>query len=103
MTHAAADPPPFGDEESHPVLTRDQYAILRRAARDAETPELRYMRETRNAVTFIAVIVGIVAALALIATIIVGVQLGKLNSDLNGISGGGTSNCLSQGGTDPSC
>ncbi len=63
---------------------------------------MRYLRETRNAVTFIAVIVGIVATLALIGTIIVGVQLSKLNSDLNGISGG-SSNCLSQGGTDPSC
>jgi hypothetical protein len=64
---------------------------------------VRYLRETRNAVTFIAVIVGIVATLALIGTIIVGVQLSKLNSDLNGISGGASSNCMSQGGTDPSC
>lgn len=44
------------------------------------------MRETRNAAVFIAVIVGIVAMLNLIATTIGGVQLSKVNHGLN--SGG---------------
>lgn len=103
MTHAAADPAPADGQENYPTLTREEYAIRRQAARAAETPELKYMRETRNAAVFIAVIVGIVATLSLIATIIVGVQLSNLDHDLNSIGGGSTSNCLSQGGTDPSC
>jgi len=97
MTHAAergADPYPGQD--------REDYAINAQP-RPAEPPELKYMRETRNAVNFIAIIVGIVATLALIGTIIAGVQLARLNHDLNSIGGGGTSNCLSQGGTNPSC
>ena len=94
------------DSRAYPGQGREGYQVEPGAAptstvSSAETPELKYMRETRNAAVFIAVVVGIVATLSLIATIIVGVQLSKLN---NSISGGGTSsNCLSQGGTDPSC
>jgi hypothetical protein len=72
-------------------------------AKPGETLEQKYMRETRNAVTFIAVIIGVLVVLGLIGTIIMGVQLAKLNNNLNGGGGGGISNCLSQGGSDPSC
>jgi hypothetical protein len=66
---------------------------------------LRYARETRNAVTFIAVVVGIVAALSLIGVIIVGVQLAHLNSELNNAINGTSVNtdCASLGGNDPTC
>jgi hypothetical protein len=62
------------------------------------------MRGTRNAVMFIAVVVGVIAALGLVGAIVVGVQLAKVNAQLGNLSGSGTSsNCLSQGGTDPDC
>jgi hypothetical protein len=49
-------------------------------------------------------VVGIVAALSLIAAIVVGTQLAKVNRQLGNLSGSSnSSNCLSQGGTDPSC
>lgn len=74
------------------------------AAKAAEPPELTYMRQTRNAVVFVAVIVGIVCALSLIGAIVVGSQLSKMNSQLSQLGGGSTSsNCYSQGGTDLSC
>ena len=66
----------------------------------AESPEMRYLRQTRNAAVFVAVVVGIVLALNLIVGIYLGSQLSKLNSAVNG---GGSSNCMSLGGTDPSC
>jgi hypothetical protein len=68
-----------------------------------------YMRETRDAsrqtraaVTFIAWVVAIVCAISLILGIVAAAQLSKLNSQLNG-SGSTSSNCMSQGGTNPSC
>lgn len=71
-------------------------------ARPGETPELTYARQTRNAVTFIAWVVAIVCATSLILGLVAAVQLSKLSSALNG-SGSTSSNCMSQGGTDPSC
>ncbi len=73
-------------------------------------PEIRdYTRETRDAskqtgsaVTFIAWVVAIVCVISLILGIVAAVQLSKLNSQVNG-GGSTSSNCLSQGGTDPSC
>ena len=62
------------------------------------------MRQTRNAAVFIAVVAGVVCALSLIGAIIMGVQLGKVNAQLSNLSGNtASSNCMSQGGTDPSC
>lgn len=72
--------------------------------RPIETVEQKYARQTRNATTFIAWCVAIFTALALIGLILVGVQIAKVNSQLGQLNGGVTnSNCLSQGGTDPSC
>ena len=59
-----------------------------------------YARQTRNAVVAIAWIVGILAALTLIGAIIQANAISNLNNQL---SGGGSSNCLSEGGSDPSC
>jgi hypothetical protein len=68
-----------------------------------ETPEQRYARQTRTAVVFIAWVVAVVVVLTLIFGIIAGVQLGKIQNELN--NGGSTTNsdCLSQGGTNPNC
>ena len=75
-----------------------------RAARAAEPPELKFMRETRNAVVFIAWVVGLAAVISLIVGIVVAVQISKVNSQLSNLGGGTTSsNCMSQGGSDPSC
>jgi hypothetical protein len=74
-----------------------------RPGKPPEPIELRYMRETRNAVVFIAVIVGVICALSLIIGIVAAVQLSKVSSELGGSGGTSSSNCLSQGGSDPSC
>lgn len=68
-----------------------------------ETPEQRYARQTRTAVVFIAWVVGVVVVLTLIFGIIAGVQLGKIQNELNNSGSATNSNCLSQGGTNPNC
>jgi hypothetical protein len=65
-----------------------------------ETKAEMYARQTRNAVVTIAWIVGILAALTLIGAIIQAHAINNLNNQLNG---GGSSNCLSQGGSDINC
>jgi hypothetical protein len=70
------------------------------AQRLGETKAEMYARQTRNAVFAIAWIVGIVAALTLIGAIIEANAINKLDNQVNG---GGSSNCLSQGGTNPNC
>jgi len=73
--------------------------------RPADDLALRYMRQTRSATVFIAVVVGVVCALSLIAVVIAGVQLASVANQLNHLGGTTTSNsnCASQGGTDTSC
>jgi hypothetical protein len=86
------------------ATTRGEHAAATPArAAAAETPELKYLRETRNATVFIAVVVGIVCVMALIGSIVVGVQLSHLNANLTSGTGGVSSSCMSAGGTDPSC
>ena len=65
--------------------------------------ELRYLRETRNAVVFIAVLAGVICLVGLIIGIVVAVQLSKISLELGGSGSSSSSNCLSQGGSDPSC
>jgi zinc-ribbon domain len=72
-------------------------------ARAGETIEQKYMRHTRNATVFIAVIVGIFTTLVIIGTIWAATTVARLDSDLNGVNLGNNSNCLSQGGTNPDC
>ena len=81
----------------HPVLGR---AV---PARPPEPVELRYLRETRNAVVFIAVLAGVICLASLIIGIVAAVQLSKVSSELGRSGGSSSSNCLSQGGSDPSC
>lgn len=66
-----------------------------------ETVEQKYLRQTRNATVFIAVIVGIATVITVIGVIWSVVNISKLNSQLNG--GNLYSTCQSQGGTNPSC
>jgi hypothetical protein len=67
------------------------------------TKLVEYARQTHSATVFIAWIIGIGVAISLILGIIVGVQTAKVASELNTSGGGTSSNCLSQGGTDPAC
>lgn len=72
--------------------------------RVGETLDQRYLRQTRNASVFIAVIVGIFTAITLIGVIWTAATISKLDSQLNGVSNVfGNTNCQSQGGTNPSC
>jgi hypothetical protein len=68
-----------------------------------ETAALKYARHTRNAVVFMAIVV----AAGLVASLIIGVQVAKLNGANSSGSGfyssSSSSNCLSVGGTNPSC
>ena len=63
----------------------------------------KYARQTRNATVFIAWIIGVGVAIALVFGIILGIQTAKVANELNTNGGGTSSNCLSQGGTDPTC
>jgi hypothetical protein len=104
MTDAAAGAEPAGGQEPYFAGTGGgAHAAPQTAVKPPETIEQRYLRETRNAAVFIAVVVGIVAMLSLIAVIVVGVQLGKVDKQLTNLNGSATSNCMSQGGTDPTC
>jgi hypothetical protein len=67
-----------------------------------EPLELRYARQTRNATVFIACVVAIGVAFAVIAGLVIGTR-GANAVNNPGIVGGGGSSCLSQGGYDPSC
>ena len=71
--------------------------------RAGETLEQKYMRQTRSATVFIAVVVGIFTALALIGVIWTATNVARLDSQLTGIPSVNTNNCLSQGGTNPDC
>jgi hypothetical protein len=71
---------------------------------DAYTTEelaLVYLRQARTAVVTMAVIAvaGVIASIIL--GIVVAVGVSHLNNAVTG--GGGSSNCLSQGGTNPNC
>jgi hypothetical protein len=66
-----------------------------------ETPAEYWARKTAFAIQFIAWIIGLATAAAVILGIIAAVQLAHLNSNLYG--GGGGSTCISQGGTNPNC
>lgn len=93
------------EQEAYSRRTQATFPSAGAAARQPETPELRYMRQTRNATVFIAVVVGVVCVLSLAGLIIAGVQLSSVRSQLNNLNGTTTnsSSCASQGGTDPSC
>jgi hypothetical protein len=97
MTDATAAPEPTALPSTQPAP-----AAHARASEDQTT---KYLRETRNAVTFIAWIVGLFALASLIIGIIMGVQLAHLNTAINNANNGASvsSNCESQGGTNPSC
>ena len=107
---AAADRPDTGNPEQEAYFrsTRRAFPAAGAAGVAAGQPgtlELTYMRQTRNATVFIAVVVGVVCVLSLAGLIIAAVQLNSVRSQLNNLNGTTTnsSSCASQGGTDPSC
>ena len=69
-----------------------------------ETDAPKYARQSRNANVVTAVILSIVFALGMISSIYIGIQVAKVANAVNSV---GTStpvpDCLSLGGTDPSC
>ena len=67
------------------------------------TKLVEYARQTRSATVFIAWIIGIGMAISLVLGIIVGVQTAKVANELNNGGSTSTSNCQSQGGTNPGC
>lgn len=71
------------------------------SARAGETLEQKYLRQTRTATVFIAVIVAIVTVIALVGVIWTVSNISNLNSQINGVTN--NSNCQSQGGTNSSC
>ncbi len=69
-----------------------------------ETPEQKYMRHMRNAIVFIAVVLGVSFVLGFVMAIVMGIQIGNINTQLNNQNGGAVSSiCVSQGGTEPGC
>ena len=85
---ARADTPAAGAKKVRPDQTVN------------ETPAEYWARKTAYATQFIAWIVGLAAVASVILGIIVAVQVSHLNSSVNG---GGSSNCMSLGGTNPNC
>lgn len=96
----AAAPAPRAATPGSRTATHPSRAALIRAG---ETLEQKYMRQTRSATVFIAVVVGIFTALALIGVIWTATNVARLDSQLTGIPSVNTNNCLSQGGTNPDC
>jgi hypothetical protein len=92
--------PPGGDGGGpEPRFARSSPPVLARS-----DLELKYMRQTRTACVFIAVIVGIFTALLVVGTIWGVVRYNNLQNQLNnGLNNLGNSNCSSQGGTNPNC
>lgn len=81
-------------------MTADQLA----APKAAEDPREKYARHTRNAVVFIAVVVGISVLFAVIWGLIVGVDLIGLSHSLNGtVNGTGQACSNNPGSLLPSC
>lgn len=98
QAHGSAQPPFAGAPSG--VFAPGAAAAPTRAG---ETVEQKYMRQTRNATVFIAVIVGIVTVIALVGVIWTATTISKLNSQLSGDNGVNSSNCESVGGTNPNC
>lgn len=71
------------------------------STRAGETLEQKYLRQTRTATVFIAVIVAIVTVIALVGVIWTVSNISNLNSQINGVNN--NSNCESLGGTNSSC
>lgn len=102
MTDTPADIPAI--EQPRPDTPAAGAKRIRLDQKANETAVEYWVRKMALATQFIAWIVGLAAAAAVILGIIAAVELAHLNSYLSGGSSGSpASNCLSQGGTDPSC
>ena len=98
MLKAATEPAAAYYTPRQPAYGADTASVSTRAG---ETIEQKYLRQTRNATVFIAVIVGIVTVITVVGVIWTVTNISKLNSQLNGVNG--ISSCESQGGTNPNC
>jgi hypothetical protein len=54
---------------------------------------VRYARQTRNATTFVAVLVGVLALLALIGVIVTAVEIAHIQNALNNAGTGTSQSC----------
>ena len=82
MTNGMTGGPAAGEPDDYPAAGREGYEIRTRPPeapreRSGETTEQRYLREIRNAVSFIAVVIGIALALGLISLIVAVIRLGS--------------------------
>ncbi len=82
MASGTTGGPAAGDPEDYPAAGREGYEIRAKTpqaprARADETIEQRYLREIRNAVSFIAVVIGIALVLGLISLIVALVRIGS--------------------------
>jgi hypothetical protein len=59
-----------------------------------------YARQTRTATVVLAVLASLVFAVTVVGGIVIGIRIGQVN---NLSTSTVSSNCMSQGGTDPSC
>lgn len=101
MLNSTTDPYP----NPAPPVTHAQAPGLVRAEPDANLMET-YARQTRNATVTIVVCTVFFTAISIIAGILVAIAAAHFNSLFSNGSFGGTSstsNCMSQGSTDPSC
>ena len=102
MTTDRQRPPGFvpGLSEDGQMVTGPPGAAAGTREADSATT---YLREIRNWMRFIGIVVIINVVAAIVIGIVVGVEVSHAVS--NTTSGGTTSNsnCMSQGGTDPSC
>jgi hypothetical protein len=94
MSATSSEPMPF-------ISNRDKAILADPAALAAE--HLRLACSTRGAVVFVAWVIGLFAAASIIVGIITAVQIVHLNNAINNSGGGNTSNCMSQGSTNPNC
>jgi hypothetical protein len=74
--------PAAGEPDDYPAAGRAGYELRVKTpqaprAHPDETTEQRYLREIRNAVSFIAVVVGIGLALGLISLIVAMIRIGS--------------------------
>jgi hypothetical protein len=71
--------------------------------RQLEPLELKYARQTRTAVAFLAILAGVVFLLSAVGWVIVGIQVGKVSSELNNGSSVSTSSNCQPGSVIPGC
>lgn len=102
--YTSSGAPVYGSREQ-PTATPSSAAVQPTGATmpPVDGESIRYLREIRNWMRFI----GIIVIINVIAAVVIGIVVGvAVSHAVNNTTSGGTtlnSNCLSQGGTDPNC